>query len=93
MSRSIEDHELNIYQDNPDLQEQIKIAARNRGISVKAYWLRAIRQQLAEDGVLEQTSLQKVSPEESAAALDKLRKRIGPIGSSVTDLVAEGRRR
>lgn len=79
---------LNIYLDDPALREKVKVAAARRRLSISAYVLRALRRQLAEDGLLPAEE----GPEEAAQELDKLRQRIGPIGIPVAELVQEGRR-
>ena len=78
---------LNIYLDDPTLQEKIKVAAARRRMSLSAYALMALRRQLAADGLLPTEE----SPEEASRALDELRQRVGPIGIPVTELVEEGR--
>ncbi len=80
---------LNIYLDDPTLQEKIKVAAARRRMSLSAYALMALRRQLAADGLLPSEE----SPEEAARALDELRTRVGPIGIPVAELIEEGRRR
>ena len=80
---------LNIYLDDPTLQEKIKIAAARRHMSLSAYALLALRRQLAADGLLPTAE----SPEEAAGALDELRTRVGPIGIPAAELIEEGRRR
>ena len=80
---------LNIYLDDPTLQEKIKVAAARRRMSLSAYALMALRRQLAADGLLPSEE----SPEEAARALDELRARVGPIGVPVAELIEEGRRR
>lgn len=88
---------LNIYLDNPDLRTQIKIAAARRGVTLSAYCVEAIREHLAEDGLLPRhmaaTQEPPSSPGAAAEALDDIRRRIGRIGIPVQDLIAEGRRR
>ncbi len=79
---------LNIYLDDPALQEKIKIAAARRHMSLSAYALLALRRQLAADGLLPSEE----SPEEAARALDELRARVGPVGIPVAELIEEGRR-
>ncbi len=80
---------LNIYLDDPTLQEKIKVAAARRRMSLSAYALMALRRQLAADGLLPSEE----GPEEAARALDELRTRVGPIGIPVAELIEEGRRR
>jgi hypothetical protein len=88
---------LNIYLDDPALRAQIKIAAARRGVTLSAYCVEAIRQRLTEDGLLpadEAAAPQHPqSPQAAARALDDLRRRIGPVGVPVHELIAEGRRR
>jgi uncharacterized protein (DUF1778 family) len=83
---------LNIYLDDPNLREQIKMAAVRHGTTLSAYCLEAIRQRLAAEGFVT-TSEIEADPQAAARALDRLRSQIGPIGVPVRDLVAEGRRR
>lgn len=83
---------LNIYLDDPHLHETIRVAAARRGITLSAYCVEAIRQRLAEDGLLPAATVES-TPQAAAQALDRLRRQIGPIGIPVRDLIAEGRRR
>jgi hypothetical protein len=83
---------LNIYLDDPNLREQIKMAAVRQGTTLSAYCLEAIRQRLTAEGFLT-TPENETDPQAAARALDRLRGQIGPIGVPVRDLVAEGRRR
>lgn len=80
---------LNIYLDDPGLHEKVKIAAARRGVSMSAYALLALRQLLAQDGLLSTEE----GPQEAARRLDELRRRVGPLGVPVQTLVEEGRRR
>jgi len=85
---------LNIYLDDPHLQEYIKIAAARRRVSLSAYCLQAIRQQLAEDGILHARPEEEHSKAQAAARrLDHLRGTVGPVGIPVSQLIAEGRHR
>jgi hypothetical protein len=81
---------LNIYLDNPRLHEIIRIAAVQRGITLSAYCLEAIRFRLQEDGLLSAADIE-ANRQTAAAALDHLRQQVGPIGIPVRELVAEGR--
>src|SRR6266511_1345546 len=88
---------LNIYLDHPDLRAQIKIAAARRRVTLSAYCVEAIRERLAEDGLLPRhtstTQEPPSSPGAAAQTLDEIRRRVGRIGMPVEDLIAEGRRR
>ena len=81
---------VNIYLDDPELKREIKIAAANRGVTLSAFCVEAIRHELARDG-----SKKDQKPAESAlvagAALDRLRAAIGPVGIPVRELIDEGR--
>jgi len=83
---------VNIYLDDPVLKRQIKVAAANQGISLSAYCVDAIREKLtrARSRAIATSELQQ---KETAAALDRLRTEIGPIGISVRELIDEGRKR
>ncbi len=78
---------INIYLDDPKLHTEVRLAAARRGISLSAFCTEAIRRQLESEhgGAISARS-------EAAADLDRLRRRLGPIGVPVSDLVAEGRR-
>ena len=81
---------VNIYLDDPELRTAIEIAAAHHGVTISQYCLEAIRRRFAEDGgtaAPEATDLKAIG-----RAMDEFRQRIGPIGMSVTDLIAEGRR-
>lgn len=68
--------------------------AAQKGMSVSAYCLQAIRQQLAKDEATGPSSEEKLTEAAKAARrLDELREELGPIGIPVTELIAEGRRR
>ncbi len=85
---------LNIYLDDPHLQEYIKIAAARRQLSLSAYCLQAIRQQLAEDGILHaQPEEERTKAQAAAISLDHLRGTVGPVGIPVSQLIAEGHHR
>ena len=81
---------LNIYLDNPRLHETIRIAAVQRGITLSAYCLDAIRARLQEDGLLTAADIE-VNRQTAATALDRLRQQIGPIGIPVRELITKGR--
>lgn len=81
---------LNIYLDEPELRQAVKIAAAKEGVTLSAYCLKALRSRLVEEGFLPGTSDRQA---EAARALDRLRQQIGPIGIPVRELIHEGRRR
>lgn len=84
---------LNIYLDDEDLRVQIKIAAARAGATLSAYCLDAVRARLASEGYLDASPDRPPTPRAAARQLDRLRRRIGPIGVPVSRLIAEGRRR
>ncbi len=92
MSRSNGYSRLNIYLDEPELREKIKIAAAREGVTLSSYCLQAVRRRLAEEGYLSVPEA-AMGPRAVAQALDQLRRRLGPIGVRASDLIAEGRRR
>ncbi|HEX3554052.1 MAG TPA: hypothetical protein VIA62_12570 [Thermoanaerobaculia bacterium] len=81
---------LNIYMDEPDLRQAVKIAAAKEGVTLSAYCVRAVRRQLVEEGFLPGSSERQAA---AARAMDRLRRQIGPIGVPVRKLIDEGRRR
>jgi hypothetical protein len=81
---------LNIYLDEPQLRQAVKIAAAKEGVTLSAYCLKAVRSRLVEEGFLPGISGRQA---EAAQALDRLRQQIGPIGTPVRELIHEGRRR
>ncbi len=92
MARSNGYPRLNIYLDEPELREKIKIAAAREGVNLSSYCLQAVRRRLAEEGYMPRPEV-SVGPREAAQALDRLRCQIGPVGVKARDLIAEGRRR
>ena len=88
---------INIYLDDPELRAQIKIAAARQGVTVSSYCLEAIKHRLSTDGVSPLSEAEglpsSASRQAAAQALDDLRRKIGPIGVPVSELIAEGRRR
>jgi len=82
---------LNIYVDDASLRQQVKIAAAQRGVTLSAYCVEAIRRRLVEDGLGPACS-SSGGPKAAARALDVLRRRVGSLGVPVRDLIAEGRR-
>lgn len=80
---------LNIYLDEPELRQAVKIAAAKKGVPLSAYCVKAVRKQLTEEGLLPQPL---EGPVEAARAMDRLRRQIGPIGTPVRELIEEGRR-
>lgn len=88
---------LNIYLADEETRRQIRVAAAKRDLSITEYCARAIEEQLVSDGerppnrgAIYKTPREKL---ELLARMDERRQRIGPIGTSVTELVTEGRRR
>jgi hypothetical protein len=81
---------LNIYLDEPNLRQAVKIAAAKEGVTLSAYCVRAVRRQLVEEGFLPGSEERR---KEAARAMDRLRRQIGPIGVPVRELIDEGRRR
>ncbi len=92
MARSNGYPRLNIYLDEPELREKIKIAAAREGVNLSSYCLQAVRHRLSEQGYLPSPEA-AAGPRAAAQALDRLRREVGPIGVKARDLVAEGRRR
>ena len=82
---------LSIDLDEPELHRVIETAAARQGVTLSAYCLQAVCNRLREEGVLPGDS--GTRSEEAARALDRLRRRIGPIGAPVSELISEGRRR
>jgi len=82
---------LGLYLEDEDIKKQIKIAAARRGVSTTAYCSEAIRERLQREGEMSD----KVSKDRLAllSRMDKLRQEIGHVGTTTTELVAEGRRR
>lgn len=81
---------LNIYLDEPDLRQAVKIAAAKEGVTVSAYCVKAVRRQLVDEGFLPGSAERQA---EAARAMDLLRRQIGPIGVPVRELIDHGRRR
>lgn len=90
---------LNIYIDDEEMRRQVKIAAARRDMTVTEYCKRAIAEQLrreAEVSWAKEPQPPEASREEKLAIIqrmDEARRRTGPIGVSVTELIKEGRRR
>ena len=84
---------LNMYVDDPQVRGQVKLAALQVGMTVSAYCLEAIRRRLADEGYLSAGEKRKMTPQEAARDMDRIRKEIGPIGISIRDLINEGRYR
>ncbi len=82
---------VNIYLDDPELKRKIKVAAANGGVTLSAYCVEAIEEKLsrARSRAIATSELEQ---RETAAALDRLRTEIGPIGISVRELIDKGRR-
>lgn len=80
---------LGLYLEDEELKKQIKIAAAKRSISTTAYCTQAIKEKLTRDGEIS-------SDAEKQAFIDRverLRKEIGPLGMTASELIKEGRRR
>jgi hypothetical protein len=88
---------INIYLDDPELRAQIKIAAARQGVTVSNYCLEAIKHRLSTDDVSPlseaEGSPSSASRQAAAQALDHLRRKTGPIGVPVSELIVEGRQR
>jgi hypothetical protein len=82
---------VNIYLDDSDLKREIKIAAANRGVTLSAYCVDAIRQKLDRDRSVETEGSDR-RRRDVAEAADRLRAEIGPVGIPVRELIDEGRR-
>jgi len=82
---------LGLYLEDEEIKKQIKVAAARRGMSTTAYCAEAIRERLRREG---ETS-DKIDRDRLAllSRMDKLRREIGPVGTTTAELVEEGRRR
>ncbi|HZJ51831.1 MAG TPA: hypothetical protein VFF07_13540 [Actinomycetota bacterium] len=78
---------LHIYLDFR-LKSQVRAEAARSGVSLSQYCVDAIRRRLAEDGIGSPTP----DTATSAAAIDNARRRNGPLGVPVRELIDEGRR-
>ena len=79
---------LNIYLDY-QLKGQVRVAAARAGLTLSQYCVGAIRRRLAEEGI---GSPMPDMTSSAAIAIDRARKRNGPLGISVRDLINEGRK-
>jgi len=86
---------MNIYLDDPAIRVQVKIAAAQRGVSMSAYCLDAIKERLNRDRADWEGSAANARRigRQAALTLDEIRASVGPIGVPVSVLVAEGRSR
>jgi DNA-binding MarR family transcriptional regulator len=75
----------------PVLRPWVEEAAAESGQSVSDYCRQAVRERLAAEGLLPGAGQQSAA--EAAQALDRLRRKVGPIGVPVRELIQEGRRR
>ena len=82
---------LGLYLEDEEIKKKIKIAATKRGISTTAYCAEAIKERLIRDGEISGSA--EADKKELLDRMDKLKQEIGPLGISVTELIAEGRRR
>lgn len=82
---------LGLYLEDEEIKKKIKIAAAKRNISTTAYCAEAIKERLVRDGeISDRTDEDKKA---LLARMDKLKRKIGPLGINVTELIAEGPRR
>lgn len=88
---------LDITLENEELKSQVREAAAKHGKSMSSYCVEAVVEKLARDNKLVDKG--KLNAEEIErrkailARIDKRREEIGPIGTSVTELIKEGRKR
>lgn len=88
---------LSLYLEDEEFKRQVKVAAAKRGVAVTDYCAEAIERRLVRDG--ERSMAESRSGDEDKeklaflAGMEKLRKRLGPIGLPSSELVREGRRR
>lgn len=80
---------LNIYLDDLRVGEQVRVAAARAGVTLSQYCVVAIRRRLEEDGIGAPTP---DTARSAAAAIDRARKRNGPLGTPVRELIDEGRK-
>lgn len=83
---------LNIYLDDPRLRRRVKIAAARQDLSVSEYCLRAIKAQLAHEGIEEEKRKTSVSsPVERARQFQRetFKGRVFTISSA--DLIRQAR--
>jgi hypothetical protein len=83
---------VNIYLDDPGLKREIKMAAADLGVSLSSFCVEAIRDKLRRSAS-EASARQEMELQKAAAAMDRLRSEIGPVGISVRELLDEGRSR
>jgi hypothetical protein len=83
---------LNIYLEE-DLRTAVRISAARRGISVSALCAEVLREVVSAELPAEASRVKASERVAAARGLDRLRRRIGPIGVPVADLVRAGRRR
>lgn len=88
---------LGIYLDDDEIKKQIKIASVKHGVSITDYCVEAIEERLIKDGEISiaKRKFRKTNGDKLAhlERMERLRKEIGPIGVSASQLVKEGRRR
>ena len=82
---------IGLYLENESIKEQIKIASAKRGTSTTAYCEEAIKERLIREGEI--SDKEDISKKALLSRIDELRRKIGPIGVPVSELVREGRRR
>jgi hypothetical protein len=88
---------LSLYLEDEGLKRQVKVAAAKRGMTVTDYCAEAIEARLIRSGErsLAESKSKNINEDrlELLARMDKLRREIGPLGLSTSDLVKQGRRR
>lgn len=82
---------LGLYLESDEMKQMIKIAAAKRGISATSYCAQAIDERLRKEGTVSED--EKNSRLKFLARVEKLRREIGPVGKTATELVKEGRRK
>ena len=84
---------LGLYLEDEDMKKQIKLAAAKRGVTLTDYCAEAIEERLVRDG--ERRPDQRRSKDRGTllTEMDRLRKVIGPIDVTTSELVDLGRRR
>ena len=82
---------LGLYLEDEEIKKRIKIAAAKRGISTTVYCAEAIKERLVREGELNDES--DGGRKALLSRMDRLRREIGPVGASTSELVNEGRRR
>lgn len=87
---------LGLYLEDEKMKRQIKVAAAKHGTTVTDYCVEAIEERLVREGErspAEYRPREKDSKRAFLEKMDQLRRTIGPIGISASELIEEGRRR